>query len=249
MFLTSKLLPVRHAFSTRSGGVSEGHLSSLNLGRSVGDDPARVAENARRFAEATGATPGQLVSVNQVHGEAVIEALVAEPGPDLPQPLGDADALVTRARGVAVGVRTADCGPVLLFAPDVGAVAAVHAGWRGAALGIAGRAVRELHDRYGADPSRVLAVVGPCIRACCYVVSAEVAARFERFGPGLVHGTGPEPRLDIAEASRRALLEAGVAAAHIEVMPYCTHCRPDLFFSHRRDQGRSGRHLSFVVLE
>lgn len=251
MFLTSSRLPVLHAFSTREGGLSEGPFASLNLGRMVGDDPARVSENSRRFAARLGLSAGRLIGLNQVHGEAILEV----PGPvadadEVPAPLGDADGLVTDLRGVALGIRTADCVPVLIYAPDVKAIAAVHAGWRGAVLAIAAKAVARLRERYGASPSRILAAVGPSIRRCCYEVGEEVAGQFERrFGAGLVERTGQGgPRLDIAEASRRALVEAGVPSENVDVLPHCTCCAPEHFFSHRRDRGRSGRHLSIIAL-
>jgi polyphenol oxidase len=250
MLVKSRCLPVLHAFSTREGGVSQGAFASLNLGRSVGDDPAHVAENARRLAAEVGLTPGQLVTASQVHGDCILEVQGASRGEEIPRAIGEADALITRARGVALGIRTADCVPVLIYAPDVQAIAAVHAGWRGALLAIAGKAVRELKDRWGADPAKVLAAVGPSIHACCYEVSEDLAGQFEaRFGPGLVRrDPGAAPHLDIPEASRRALLEAGVLDANVDVLAHCTACAPQLFFSHRRDRGVSGRHLSFLAL-
>ncbi len=252
MLIRSKRLTVLHAFSTREGGVSEGPFASLNLGRSVGDDPERVAENARRFAGGLGLTAGQLVSANQVHGETIVEVAGARPGPEVPRAVADADGLVTRARGVALGIRTADCVPVLIHAPDVGAIAAVHAGWRGAVVGIAGRAVARLKELYGADPRRMVAAIGPHIRSCCYEVGLDVARRFEeRFGPGVAAPSGEgrqSVRLDLEESNRRALVEAGIPAENLDALPDCTCCDAKRFFSHRRDQGRSGRHLSIIAL-
>lgn len=251
MLLTSKRLAVVHGFSTREGGVSEGPFASLNLGRSVGDDPEKVAENARRFAARLGLTAGQLVSANQVHGETIIEVSGAQPGPRVPLAIADADALVTNIRGVALGIRTADCVPVLIHAPDVGAIAAVHAGWRGAVAGLAGKAVARLAALYGADPRKMVVVIGPHIRSCCYEVGPDVAARFEsRFGPGIARSSkeGRQAHLDLEEANRRALAEAGILAENLEALPECTSCDPKRFFSHRRDQGRSGRHLAVVAL-
>ncbi len=249
MYLKAERFPVRHAFSTREGGVSEGPYSSLNLGRSVGDDLARVEENGRRFASALELTAGQLVTAHQVHGDRILEIDSASPGDSMPATVGEADALVTRTRGVGLAVRTADCVPVLLYAPDVAAGAAVHAGWRSAALLIAGKAAGRLQALYGADPKRMFAAIGPSIRRCCYEVGEEVAAQFEAlFGPGVVARGGPRPHLDVAEASRLALLEAGLRPEAIEVLPCCTSCDARRFFSHRRDRGVTGRHLACVVL-
>ena len=250
MLLTSKRLGVVHAFSTREGGVSQGAFESLNLGRSVGDVPEHVAENGRRFAAKLGITPGQIICANQVHGETILEVHGASPGDLIPPAIGDADALVTRAKGVAIGIRTADCVPVLLYAPDVGAVGAAHAGWRGAVAAIAGKTVKRMAELYAASPQRMLAVVGPHIRACCYEVGEDVAKQFEaRFGLAVTVREGQGgTKLDLAEANRRALLEAGVLAENIEVLDACTSCDAIRFFSHRRDQGRSGRHLSVISI-
>lgn len=250
MFVTSQRFPVRHAFATRFGGVSEGPHASLNLGLSVGDDPERVEENARRLARALALSPGQFASVNQVHGDRLVEISGAAAGGALPPPAAEADGLLTRERGAALCVRTADCVPVLLFAPDVGAAAAVHAGWRGAAAGIAGLAARSLAARYGARPSALFAAIGPSIRSCCYEVGEEVAGAFRRrFGDSVLrNGEGKCSHLDLPAACRLSLLEAGVDEERIDVLPHCTACDGARFFSHRRDRGRTGRHLSLVAL-
>lgn len=250
MLLQSGRIGVRHGFSTREGGVSEGPFASLNLGRSVGDDLQRVEENARRLAQAAGLRAGQFVSANQVHGVRLLEVESAPGGDQLPAALADADGLFTNAPGVAVGVRTADCVPVLLHAPDVGAVAAVHSGWRGTLESIGRLAVERLAERYGARPERMTAGIGPCIRGCCYEVDAPLAARFTaRFGPTAARDAGGgKAHLDLVEACRRALLEAGVGEDAIDVLPHCTCCDARRFFSHRREQGKTGRHWSFIVL-
>jgi YfiH family protein len=250
MLLTSKVLKVPHAFSTREGGVSQGPFESLNLGRSVGDDSEAVAQNARRLAGAVGLTAGQLVSANQVHGDTFLEVSGAQPGEASPRAIGDADGLVSCARGVALGIRTADCVPVLIWAPDVQAIAAAHAGWRGAVVGIAGKAVHELATRYRAQPGRMVAAIGPSIRRCCFEVGEDVAANFkDRFGEAIVtRSADGRPHVDLTLACRQALLEAGVESPNIDLLDGCTCCDSKRFFSHRRDKGRSGRHLSFVCL-
>ncbi len=249
MSVRAKALGTLHAFSTRAGGVSEGAFSSLNLGRSVGDDPERVEENGRRFARELGLAPGQLISANQVHGDRLFEIEAAGTGSRMPDPVGDGDGLFTRVRGTALCIRTADCVPVLIFAPDVGAIAAVHAGWRGTELAIAARAVEKLHQRYGAAPRKMTAAIGPSIRRCCYEVGEDLAGRFRaRFGEEVI-AAGQKPKLDLALANRKVLAEAGLELERIETVPHCTCCQPELFFSHRRDQGKSGRHLSLLALE
>ncbi len=246
LFVTSRLLPVPHGFATRLGGVSEGPYASLNLGFSVDDLPERVEENLRRLAEAVGAPLDTLHRLNQVHGDRVLEA--GGEGSGVLRPAeGEADALWTARPGHWVAVGTADCVPVLLVDPDGRRVAAVHSGWRGTEARIVARAVETLVAR-GSRPERLLAAVGPSIRRCCYVVSEELAARFSAlFGPEVVAREGGAPRLDLARAVRDTLLGSGLGEAGIDVLPHCTACDEGRFFSHRRDSGRTGRHLNFVV--
>jgi YfiH family protein len=245
--LTAPLLPVPHGFTTRAGGVSLGPYASLNLGFSVGDEAGAVEDNFARLARAAGVPLGRWRRVSQVHGDAVVRAEAGE-GRALEAPCATADALWTDAPGVAVGVLTADCVPLLLVDPEGGRVAAVHSGWRGTAARIAARAVEALVAQ-GARPERLLAATGPCIQRCCYQVSGELVARFDAdFGPGVAEpGGGGGGRLDLVEAVRRTLLGAGLKAAHVQALEACTACEPQRFFSHRRDGGRTGRHLSFAV--
>jgi YfiH family protein len=246
--VTSRLLPVPHGFPLREGGVSEGPFDSLNLGFSVGDDKDRVEENLRRLCLVAGIDPSALSTVSQVHGDRVLEATLAgdrRAGP--PPPLGEADALWTPTPGVAVGVRTADCVPILLSDPGGARVAAVHSGWKGTDARIAARAVEALVER-GARADQLLAAVGPAIGPCCYAVSDELAGRFsERFGPEVVAQKGAKQHLDLPRAVQKTLFDSGLRADHVDVLRRCTHCEPAQFFSHRRDKGRTGRHLSFIV--
>ncbi|HBQ18711.1 MAG TPA: peptidoglycan editing factor PgeF [Myxococcales bacterium] len=239
MWLRSKRLEeagFRHAFSTREGGVSEGPFASLNLARTVGDDPAAVAENARRFEAALECD--RLYEVSQVHGRAV-ERVSHEPVAEIRR--READALVTSVAGAAVAVRTADCVPILLADPASGAVAAVHAGWRGVAQNILRVALEELG---AADP---IAAIGPHIRLDAFEVGPEVAAEIARAVPGarVVEARAPRPHVDLAAAVRAQLAEAGVT--EIDDVGGCTHAEPARFFSHRRDAGKTGRHLSAIV--
>ncbi|MCY1014824.1 peptidoglycan editing factor PgeF [Pyxidicoccus sp. MSG2] len=245
-FLTSSLLPVPHGFATRAGGVSEGPYASLNLGFSTGDAQEKVLENLRRLATGAGAPLGALCRVSQVHGDRVLEARGGE-GEALRPVEGEADALWTEAPGTWVAVGTADCVPVLLVDPDGQRVAAVHSGWRGTDADISARAVEALVAK-GARPERLLAAVGPCIQRCCYEVSGELGQRFTaRFGAEVVEAAGGAVKLDLTRAVRLTLLRAGLKPAHVDVLPACTACEPERFFSHRRDAGRTGRHLNYVV--
>lgn len=226
-----------HGFSLRTGGVSEGPFASLNLGRTVGDDLERVAENTRRFAAAAGVGP--LFEVSQVHGREVVRV---EAGADLGAiRRREADALVTAAAGVAVGVRTADCVPVLLGDRASGAVAAVHAGWRGIVAGVLDAAI----DALAVDPAGLIAAVGPHIRA--FEVQDDVAHQIAAAARGadVVLAREPRPHVDLAKAVVAQLRARGLT--EVDDVGGCTLTEPARFFSHRRDAGLTGRHLSVIA--
>jgi len=228
-----------HGFSTRRGGVSPAPWDSLNLGGAVGDEPARVAENWRLLESATGLA---FARVKQVHGAAVVTASAGC------TPWEEADVVVTRTAGVAACVAVADCVPVLIADPASGAVAAVHAGWRGTLARAAAAAVEALTRGGAVRPGGLLAAIGPAIGPCCYEVSSELAVRFEEaFGPGVVDRGGAAPRLDLWEANARALAAAGLAPERIDRLRRCTACERAVFFSHRRDAGATGRQAAWIA--
>lgn len=241
--LSSELLArhgFAHGFSLRTGGVSAGAFASLNLGRAVGDEPACVAENVRRFAGAIGADVGRLFEVSQVHGRAV--ARVAASSEVEAMRRVEADALVTSVPGAAIGVRTADCVPILIGDRESGAVAAVHAGWRGVVAGVLDAAL----DALASDAGSLVAAIGPHIRV--FEVSDEVAREIASAARGedVVVAGSPRPHVDLARAVRAQLRARGVL--EIDDVGGCTLSEPDRFFSHRRDAGRTGRHLSAIVV-
>ncbi|MGV3623982.1 MAG: peptidoglycan editing factor PgeF, partial [Archangium sp.] len=226
--LTASSLTVPHGFPTRAGGVSLAPFDSLNTSRVVGDQNEHVAENLRRLAEAAKVGADQLFSVSQVHGDAVVEA----PGVTSRT---EADALWTQTPGTAVGVRTADCVPILLEDPRSGRVAAVHAGWRGVIAEIVGRTL-EVWLGQGTRPVDVRAAIGPCIQRCCFEVDGDLPSRFaSAFGPEVVLPiAGKEKRhLDLPLAVGKTLRRLGVPDAHVVTLPQCTFC-DSRFFSHRR---------------
>jgi YfiH family protein len=238
LFLVARSLPVRHGFTLRSGGVSEGKRSSLDLGP-AGDAGPDVRENRLRLARAAGLSPEALVLADQVHGTRVVRGRPGE--------VPEADALWTDSADAWVGIRTADCVPILLSSEDGARVAAVHSGWRGTAGRIAEVAVATL-AREGVKPGTLRAAIGPCIGVCCYEVGEDLAERFaDAFGIDVVRRDGPRPHLDLRLAVRRTLEQAGIAGAHIEDVPGCNSCDARRFFSHRRDQGGTGRHLAFIA--
>jgi polyphenol oxidase len=229
--------PYRVAFSTRLGGVSEGDFESLNLGILTDDDPVCVVENRRRLCAAVGADPETATMAWQVHGARVARADsrgIVTPGTVFDR----CDGLWTDEPDRALALLTADCFPVALVRRNgEPGIAVLHVGWRGLLSGIAEAGVSAL----GAEAS---AAIGPGIGACCYEVGEEVAEPFrERFGDEVL----TDGRLDLGRATELALTRAGVE--DIERIGGCTACSPDLFFSHRRDRGRTGRQGVIAYIE
>jgi hypothetical protein len=249
---------ILHAFSTRTGGVSKPPFATLNLGQGVGDNPAAVEENRHRFFGTFGIEMGQVVRARQVHGDSILKVDVALTGRvGFPRYLVDeraeCDALITSLPGLALVVSTADCVPVLIHDPVRGAIAAIHAGWRGTAKGIAARALTAMREAYGTDPSACLVAIGPCIRGCCFEVDAVVREAMATTLPNPeTYAVANRPDhwlLDLVGVNRAVLERAGVRPDRIEDVRLCTNCRNDLFFSHRAEKGRTGRMMSFILLE
>jgi len=218
------------AFSTRVGGVSEGPFHSLNLGLLTDDEPEHVVENRRRLATQLGIEPERATMTLQVHGARVVEAEplgVVAPG----TPYERADGLWSDQPGQGMLLVTADCLPIAVArAGGEPRLAVLHAGWKGLLEGIAEAGAQALAD------GELVAAIGPGIGPCCYEVGEEVAALYrERFGADVLQGRN----LDLPLAAERALREAG--CAEVERSELCTACNPELFFSHRRDRGRTGR--------
>lgn len=233
-WLEAELPQARGCFTTRSGGVSAGPFESLNLGVLTDDAAANVYENRTRLAEALGISADHVLAGHQVHGtDILLRDQAPDPNPfSTPgMPLDPCDGQITHAESLAPFVFVADCLPVLLTGPD--SVAAIHCGWRGLAGGIIGRAVARL----GATE----AAIGPGIGRCCYEVGAEVLERFAGLGDGIAD----RRMLDLTEVARRLLADAGVV--QVESADLCTSCNPELFFSHRRDDGVTGRQGGLIV--
>jgi YfiH family protein len=239
---------VSHGFTLRYGGVSRGAFASLNFTSRQGDDPERVRENWRRLEEAAALPSRRWALVSQIHGAAVVRAAAGAACHhrlDCPP----ADAIVTSRRGVTLGILTADCLPVIVASADGAAAGVAHAGWKGTLEGVA---VRALESLGGGDPAGAAAGLGPAIGACCYQVGDEVYEAFrEKWGAGFVRKVfkRSEPwRLDLQKANAVQLIEAGLKTGNIGVVPLCTCCRKDLFFSHRRDGERTGRMLAYACV-
>ncbi|MBS1118909.1 MAG: hypothetical protein H6Q90_1137 [Deltaproteobacteria bacterium] len=233
-----------HGFPERTGGVSTGPRSSLNLGARWGDDRANVEENRRRLAAYAGYDHAQLVITRHVHGTNVWK--VGEPLAEG----AEFDGLVCDRVGPVLGAFAADCIPMLFAEPDARVCAAAHAGWRGTARGIAANVVTRMIE-LRARPDRVRVALGPSIGPCCFEVGPEVVAEFRAaLGelPGLVVAGPRKDHLDLRVASRAVLERAGVRPEHIDDRPPCTRCEGDRFFSYRRDGKEGGVHMGFIGL-
>lgn len=240
---------VTHAFCTRLGGVSEGPFSSLNTGYRAGDRDEDVRRNLRLITETFSIPANGLALGWQVHGDRIV--LLDDDGP-LPRPLPECDALITDRPGVAIGIKTADCAPLLFADPVRRVIGVAHAGWRGTALGIAAKMMDLLENRFSCRIEDIHIAIGPAIGACCYQVDAPVHAAFAS-QPGLERFFTPcreEGRwmLDLAAANRIVLMERGAPAGNIHSAGNCTACRRDIFFSHRASGGCTGRQINFLML-
>jgi YfiH family protein len=246
----SALPGIRHAFFTRQGGVSEGIYQSLNGGVGSRDVPAHIAQNRARMATALGVEPDALLSAYQIHSPDVVVAETSW-GPDK-RPR--ADAIVTRVPGLACGISTADCGPVLFADAEARVVGAAHAGWRGALGGVIEATVAAM-EKLGADRARIVTAIGPLIRQPHYEVGDEMRATFvnsvaqyERF---FVPGTRPAHwQFDLPGFIALQLARADIS--QIEDLGACTYADADTFYSYRRATHRQepdyGRHISAIAL-
>ena len=247
---TLSLPGIRHAFFTRAGGVSGGVYASLNGGLGSADDTAHVRENRARMAAALAVAPEHLLTAFQTHSPQVVVA--ERPWPSDARPR--ADALVTRAPGIAIGVTTADCGPLLLADPQARVIGTAHAGWRGALAGVAEATVAQM-ERLGAHRSRIHAALGPMIRQDNYEVGPELVARFTADDPSNAKLFRPAARADHALFDLAAFIVARLERAgvtQIEDLRLCTYAEPERFFSYRRATHRGeadyGRHVNAIAL-
>jgi YfiH family protein len=246
--LEARLPGATAAFSTRVGGVSEAPFDGLNLGVFTEDEPGAVVENRRLLAAALGFSPERVAIGRQIHGA----ALAAHAGPQIPSPFAEpgseipeVDGHVTAEPSLPLLVFVADCVPIAVSGP--GGVAMLHCGWRGLASSgrasgraMDGSATSGLIERAAAEVDATHAAIGPSIGPCCYEVGDEVREAFDGLGDGVTSGR----MIDLPEVARRLLLGAGVE--RVETAGLCTSCEPELFFSHRRDRGRTGRQAGLV---
>ncbi len=238
-----------HCFATRIGGVSRGHARWMNVGLNRGDSEETLAENYRRVAAFCQAEPDRFCFTHQVHGDTL--RVVDRPDGDYRAAYGvpDCDGLLTDRPDTVLAIVNADCVPILLAAPHVRACAAVHAGWRGTAKGIAKKVVEALCTRYGAEPEELVAAVGPAIGPCCFLTHDDVtdamAAALPEIAPQFCRpGADGRSHVDLKGINAALLNRAGVS--QIFVSEDCTACLPEVYHSHRRDGQLRGTQGAFI---
>lgn len=254
MFYKSDMISCRHGFSTREGGVSTlSHTASMNLAFGRGDDDEIVLENLRIFAKMIGIDEKSIVSVPQIHSCDVRVVGNAERGMGYFVPAAfSCDGYVTREKDVALGVKTADCVPILLCDDKNGVVGALHAGWRGSVGGIARVGIEKMCE-LGAEPSHIKAAIGAAIGACCYEVGEEVyLAAKENLGEDIADSfivpSGEKYRADLKGLNCALLVGCGLSPENIDVSEHCTACESEHFFSHRASGGVRGTMLALISL-
>lgn len=241
---------VRHGFSTRLGGVSKGHCGTMNISTTRGDEPEAIEENRRRIAAAIGVDPSDFTYTHQTHTTNV--AVVEEK--DRGGKFLDTDGMVTNVPGICLVTFYADCVPLFFVDPEHRAIGLSHSGWRGT-VGRMGKVTLELmKERYGTDPAQVYAAVGPSICQDCYEVSEDVIGQIkETFDEALwqelfYKKENGKYQLDLWKANKTVMTEAGVREERIAVTNVCTHCNPEILFSHRSAGTARGNLSAFLAL-
>jgi len=248
-YLTAEGIRVPHAFTTRYGGVSEGHLSSLNLAMHRGDAPGNVERNYAILGEVLGFSPENLVLTWQIHSDTVRRVTRADARGVDHRAYQQCDALITNDPGTALAVFTADCTPILLSDPVTGAVGAVHAGWRGTAADIAGKTVRAMVREFGCRPEDIRTAIGPNIGPCCFETDGDVPqalkSAFGSEADSWIRTQGEKYYVNLKEINALALRRAGVT--EIEISTACTVCGHDRFWSHRYTRGHRGSQGAVII--
>ena len=251
-YLVAEGITASHGFTTRLGGVSQGVLSSLNIGIHRGDQWENVLKNYEILGGALEFDVKNLVLSHQTHTDIVLKVGKEHLGAGLFKPeLPECDGLITNEPGVALAIFTADCTPILLHDPVTGAVGAVHAGWRGTAASIAGKAVEAMEKAFGTNPADLRAAIGPNIGVCCFETDADVPeALLEAFGDEarpFIFPKGDKYYVNLKEVNALVLRRAGVR--NIEISLDCTVCQCHRFWSHRVTKGHRGSQGAIIVCQ
>lgn len=232
---------IAHGVGTRLGGVSAGPWSSLNLGMKSGDEPAAVHQNRQRLLASAGLAGLPLATAGQVHGTRIGRVEM-----DTPLLTPETDGLITNTPGRSLLMLIADCPCIALIDPHKRAVGLGHAGWRGTLEGMSGRLVDAMAGAFGCRASNLLAAISPSIGPCCYEVGESVLQPLRQQRPQdwkelIREQASGAAHFDLWETNRRQLVEAGVKPENVKCAELCSACRTDLFYSHRKEAGRTGR--------
>lgn len=251
--MRSTLIPARHAFTTRYGGVSRGEFESLNLGSNRGDDPEAVRENYRRVCALMGAGIDDCAVTRQVHGNTVRVVTGADRHVCMSTVPYEADGLVTNERGLPIMCFVADCVPALLCDGENSVIAAVHCGWRSSVADILGETVKKM-CALGAKPESIHAAMGAAIGRCCFETDDDVPEAVEKYLGGETEGlfdrrTDGKTMVDLRAANARRLIQIGLKAENIDISRECTMCSHEKYWSHRYTKGRRGSQAAAIVLD
>jgi len=250
VYMASPNIGVRHAFTTRLGGVSDGIYESLNLAQRADDDFENVIENYERICEALGISTDDIVCSTQVHGTHIRVVSRDDRGKLFKQNPHEADGLITQTPGVALMVFTADCVPILIYDPVNRVAGAVHAGWRSTVANITGVAVEKMISEFSCSPADINAAIGPCISKCCFETDSDVADALydalDEDAESCLTKHGNKFFVDLKKANHLLLKKAGLN--NIIVSDECTSCLNDKYWSHRKTQGRRGSQAAIIVI-
>ncbi|OCT17224.1 multicopper polyphenol oxidase [Paenibacillus pectinilyticus] len=249
-------------FTTRLGGVSEAPFTSLNCGLHVNDRPSDVVRNRERIADVLGQPFDAFTYAEQVHGKEIAIVSLNEQGmgrTSRETALQATDGFITKESGIVLCAQFADCVPLYFYDPVQRVVGLAHAGWKGTVLNISMATISLMTHTFGSRPSDIRAAIGPSIGACCYEVDETVASRvrqvFEEIQmtqveqEAIITNKGNHKyQLNLQELNRKLIEQAGILSSHIEVTQLCTSCRTDLFFSHRKESGSTGRMIAWIGL-
>lgn len=228
---------LRHAVSTRVGGVSRGTQRSMNLSYKVADEIVSVEENRTLLSKALGMNLNRVGYVDQIHSDKVLKLDADSSGQG--RSLGEGDGIITNEKNIPIMIMVADCLPVMFYDPAHQAIGLAHAGWRGTVSHVAAKTLLAMGEAYGTKPEDVKAALGPCIGACCYEVGEDVKEEFTKvfpWGGEVLERSGKEHwKLDISGANARQLLEIGVREENLVRSSLCTIQNIDLFYSHRAE--------------
>lgn len=242
---------VKHGFSTRLGGVSTGYCATMNISTTRGDDPGAIEENRRRIASAIGVRAEDFTYTYQTHTTNVAVVKKNDRG----RQFMETDGLVTDVPGVCLVTFYADCVPLFFVDPVHRAIGLSHSGWKGTVHKMGKVTVERMRDEFGTDPAQVTAAIGPSICQECYEVSEDVAEQFrENFSEDLwgelfYRKENGKYQLDLWRANQEVLMEAGIPKEQIAVTNVCTHCNPDILFSHRSTGAKRGNLCAFLALK